>query len=102
MALRTARVARAAISPTFRTAARSIRPIELSRSTDARVVAVTTLATLRPEIFLVAGFAALTATARVTRFATGFFLLTAFGAALRVFGAAFFIFFLGLAIDGFS
>ncbi len=56
---RIARVARAATSPTFRTTARSISVIPLSKSTDARVAEVTRrllVALTRREIFFGAGF----------------------------------------------
>ncbi|HLY05123.1 MAG TPA: hypothetical protein VKR31_05195 [Rhizomicrobium sp.] len=99
--MRIARVARAATSPTFRTTARSIRVMPLSKSTDARVAEVTASATCRSisrEIFLGARrFDVLAATARLAPFDAGFFRLTALGATLRVLGAAFFIFFLDLA-----
>ena len=50
------------------------------------------------EIFFGAvRFDALTATARLGPFDAGFLRLTALGATLRAFGAAFLIFFLGLA-----
>src|SRR5260370_18441294 len=97
----TARVALAATSPIFRTAARSIRPAVLSISTEARVAAVTTSVTLRPiclAIFFGVGvFAALAATARLMALDAVFLPLTALGATLRDPDAAFLIFFLGLA-----
>ena len=99
--MRTARVTRAATSPTFRTAPRCIRPTALSKSTDARVADVTTSATVLSmdlEIFFGAvRFDALAATARLGPFDAGFLRLTALGAILRALGAALLAFFLGLA-----